>query len=66
MEIPKLDCMPNNMWHIQNITTGLTVDSKASRIGKDNHPVGKRTFPKRRVYQDTYDSEKWNKNSNVL
>lgn len=44
MEIPKLDCMPNNMWHIQNITTGLIVDSKASRIGKDNHLLEKEHF----------------------
>lgn len=49
MEIPKLDCMPNNMQHIQNITTGLLVESKASQTGKDNHPVGERIFPKGKV-----------------
>lgn len=49
MEIPKLDYMPNNMQHTQNITTGLTVDSKASKIGKDNHPVEERTFPKGKI-----------------
>lgn len=50
MEIPKLDYIPNNMQHIQNITTDLTVDSKASKIGKDNHPVVEKHFLREKFF----------------
>lgn len=49
MKIPKLHYMPHYMQDIQNITTGLLVECKASQIGKDNHAVGERTFPKRKA-----------------